>query len=158
MSASAPAFASGSSARSCSSSSWNSSRALEQLVDPLARRVHLEPVAGVRRDERAPAAVLLHAQVPLRRAREHGLELVLVERDAEVVDARDPPVARLDDDVDRAALELREPQLEAVVVELLPRDARLDRDVLVADPAVAGDEVEAELAEVARLDVAELAR
>ena len=32
----------------------------------------------------------------------------------------------------------------------------LDRDVLVADPPVAGDELEAELADVARLDVAEL--
>ena len=67
-------------------------------------------------------------------------------------------MARLDDDVDGAALELGEPQLEPVAVELLPRDARLDRDVLVADPAVAGDQVEAELAEVARLDVAQLAR
>ena len=64
------------------------------------------PVARVRRDERPPAAVLLHAQVPLRRPREHLLELVLVERDAEVVDPRQPPVPRLDDDVDRAALEL----------------------------------------------------
>ena len=102
--------------------------------------------------------MLLHAQVPLHRPAEHGLELVLVERDAEVVDARDAPVARLHDDVDRAALELRQPQLEAVAVELLPRDAGLDRDVLVADPAVAGDEIEAELPEVARLDVPELGR
>ena len=64
------------------------------------------PVARVRRHERAPAAVLLHAQVPLRRPREHLLELVLVERDPQVVDARQAPVPRLDDDVDRAALEL----------------------------------------------------
>ena len=128
----------------------------EQVVDPLARRVHLEPVAGVRGDERPAAAVLLHAQVPLGRAGEHGLELVLVERDAEVVDPRDPPVAGLHDDVHRAALELREPQLEAVVVELLPGDPGLDRDVVVADPAVARDEMEAELAQVASLDVAEL--
>ena len=119
--------------------------------------MHLEPVARVRGDERAPAAVLLDAQVPLRRPPEHRLEVVLVERDAEVVDARDPPVTRLHDDVDRAALELRQPELEAVVVELLPRHARLDRHVLVADPAVAGDEVEAELAEIARLDLAQLA-
>ena len=49
-----------------------------------------------------------------------------------------------------------EPQLEAVAVELLPRDARLGRDVVVADPAVARDEIEAELAEVARLDVPQL--
>ena len=38
----------------------------------------------------------------------------------EVVDARQAPVPGLDDDVDRAALELRQPQLEAVAVELLP--------------------------------------
>ena len=67
-------------------------------------------------------------------------------------------MTRLDDDVDRAPLELREPQLEPVAVELLPRDAGLERDVLVADPAVARDQVEAELADVARLDVAQLAR
>src|SRR6185369_502897 len=50
--------------------------------------------------------------------------------------------------------ELRESQLEPVVVELLPRRARIDRDVLVADPPVAGHQLEAELAEVARLAVA----
>ena len=68
--------------------SRSSSPSREQLVDPVARRVHLEPVAGVRRDERPPAAVLLDAQVPLRRrASSTVLELVVVERDAEVVDA-----------------------------------------------------------------------
>ena len=45
--------------------SRSSSALGEQLVDPVARRVHLEPVAGVRRDERAPARVLLDAQLPL---------------------------------------------------------------------------------------------
>ena len=60
---------------------------------------------------------------------EHRLELVLVERDAEVVDAGDPPVARLDDDVHRAALELRQAQLEPLLVELAPtrRPARRRR-------------------------------
>ena len=120
--------------------------------------MHLEPVAGVRGDERAAAAVLLDAQVPVRRTCEHSLELVLVERHTDVVDPRDPPVAGLHDDVHRAALELREAKLEPVAVELLPGDARLDRDVVVADPAVAGDELEAEPADVAGLDVAELAR
>src|SRR5207237_145089 len=78
--------------------------------------------------------------------------------DAEVVDARQPPVPGLDDDVDAAPLELGEPQAEPVPVELLPRRARLRRHVLVADPAVACDQVEAELADVPRFDVAKLAR
>ena len=110
---SASAFAPGSSARRCSSVQAQLVGVLEQLVDPVALRVHLEPVAGVRRDERAPAGVLLHAQAALRRALEHLLELVVVERHAEVVDARQRPLARLDDDVDRAALELGEPVPEA---------------------------------------------
>ena len=38
---------------------------LEQLVEPLARRMHLEPVAGVRGDERPAAAVRLDAQLLL---------------------------------------------------------------------------------------------
>src|SRR5262249_13658162 len=80
------------------------------------------------------------------------------ERDPDVVDARDPPVPRLDHDVHSPAFELRQPQLEPVVVEPLPRDARLDGDVLVADPPVAGDQVEAEAAQVPRLDLAELRR
>ena len=76
--------------------------ALQQLVDPVARRVELEPVAGVRRDERPPAAVLLHAQLRLLGPGDRALELVLVEREPEVVDARQRPLARLHDDVDRA--------------------------------------------------------
>ena len=56
------------------------------------------------------------------------------------------PLPGLDDDVDRAALELGEAQLEAEPVELLPGDARLVARVLVADAPVAGDELEAELA------------
>ena len=75
-----------------------------------------------------------------------------------MVDARNPPVTRLHDDVDRAALELRQAQLEALAVELLPRGPRLDRDVVLPDPPVARDEIESELAHVARLDVPELAR
>src|SRR6185312_5655704 len=46
----------------------------EELVDPLARRMELQPVAGVRGDERAPAAVLLDAQVVLRSALDGRLE------------------------------------------------------------------------------------
>ena len=106
MSASAPAFALGLVGPQLQLGQTELRLAREQVVDPVARRVHLDAVARVRRDERAPAAVLLDAQVPLRRPREHLLELVLVERDPEVVDARQPPVPRLDDDVDRAALEL----------------------------------------------------
>ena len=51
---------------------------------------------------------------------DHVGELLLVEREPEVVDPRQLPLARLDDDVDGPALELREPQLEAHLVELLP--------------------------------------
>lgn len=128
----------------------------EELLDPVPRRVHLDAVARVRRDERPAAAVLLHTEVPLRRAPEHRLELLLVERDSDVVDPRNAPVARLDDDVDRAPLQLGKAWLEAVVVELLPRRPGLDRYVLLADTPVARDEVEPELAEVTRFDVAEL--
>ena len=113
-SASAFAFASGSSASSCSSLSVSSLVRREQLLEPLARRMHLEPVAGVRRDERAPAAVRLDAQLALDGAVDHLLKLVLVEREPEMVDARQVPLAGLDDDVDRAALELGEPSLKPI--------------------------------------------
>src|SRR5205823_1567954 len=76
--------------------------------------------------------------------------------DPEVIDPRHPPVAGLHDDVHGAPLELRQPELEAVLLELLPRDARLDRDVLVADPPVPRDEVEPEPPDVPSLDVAQL--
>src|SRR5581483_8911211 len=125
----------------------------EQLLDPLARRVDLEPVARVGRDERAPAAVLGHAQAIVHRTAEHRLVLLVVERDADVVDAGDAPVAGLHDDVHGAALELGQPELEAAALELLPRHAGLDRHVLVVDAAVARDEVEAELPDVAGLDI-----
>src|SRR5205085_5675347 len=86
------------------------------------------------------------------------LEIVLVEHDADMVDARDPPVAGLHDDVHRAALELRQPQLEPVLLETLPGDSRLDGNVIVPDAAVARDQTEAELADVACLDLTELRR
>jgi hypothetical protein len=86
------------------------------------------------------------------------VELVVVERDAEVVDPRQRPLARLDDDVDRAALELGEPVPEALLLELVPRDAGLEVHLVLADPPVARDQPEAELAQVARLDVADVAR
>ena len=50
----------------------------EQVVDPVAWRVHLEPISRVRRDEGAASAPLLYRQVPARRALEHGCEVVLV--------------------------------------------------------------------------------
>ena len=75
-----------------------------------------------------------------------------------MVDAREVPLARLDDDIDGAAFELRQAQAKAEAVELFPRHAGLEMRLLVADPAVACDEVEAELGDVARLDIAHLAR
>src|SRR3954470_13478317 len=131
---------------------------LEQLVDPVARRMELEPVAGIRRDERPAAAVLLDAELRRVRASERSLELVLVEREPEVVDARKGPLARLHDDVDRPELELGQPQLEADGVELRPGHPRLVRRKVLADAAVPRDQVEAELADVARLDFAHPAR
>ena len=118
-------LARGSSASSCSSASRSSS--------PLARaarrstRAADASRAGSRRSWRRTSA---GRRAPGRAGstasarREHRLELVLVEREPEVVDARHRPLARLDDDVHRAALELGEPQLEARRVELLPRRPR----------------------------------
>src|SRR5438067_7489178 len=132
--------------------------ALEEVVQPLARRVQLQPVARVRRDERPAAAVLLDPELPCLRARKRADELVLVEREAEMVDARQLPLARLDDDVDRTPLELRQAELEAHAVELLPAVAGLEGGDLLADPAVPGDEIEAELPEISCFDLAHLAR
>src|ERR1700758_456511 len=120
--------------------------------------MELEPVAGVRRHEGAPAAVLLHPEVLPFRPLERGLELVVVEHEPEVVDPRRRPLPGLDDDVDSALLQLGEPKLEAHAVELAPGDARLERRELLADPAMARDEVERELADVAGLDLADAAR
>jgi hypothetical protein len=120
--------------------------------------VHLEPVAGVGGDEGPPAGVLLHAQSALGRSLEHLAELVVVERHAEMVDPRQRPLARLDDDVDRPALELGEPVLEALLFELLPGDAGLEVHLVLADPPVARDQPEAELAQIARLDIPDVAR
>src|SRR5688500_3091147 len=106
----------------------------DEVLEPVARRVELEAVADAGRDERAAAAVLLYAQVARRRGLERLLELVVVESDADVVDARERPLARLDDDVDRAALELGQPELEAAPVEVVPGDAGLERRLLVVDP------------------------
>ena len=88
--------------------------------------MQLEAVAGSRRHERPPAAVFLHAQLTQLGTRERRDEIVLVEREAEVVDPRQLPLARLDDDVHRAALELGQAQLEAQLVELLPAVAGLE--------------------------------
>src|SRR4051812_21571763 len=120
--------------------------------------MQLQPVAGVGRDERPPAAVLLHPQLGLLGPRDRLLELLVVEREPQVVDARQRPLSRLHHDVDGAELELGEPQLEPERVELTPRDTRLVRRQVLADPAVPGDQVEAELADVARLDLPHPAR
>src|SRR5262249_12084992 len=80
------------------------------------------------------------------------------EREADVVDARQVPLARLDDHVDGAALELGEPEPESEAVELVPGDAGLEIRLLVADPPVARDELETQLRDVTRLAVADLAR
>ncbi len=52
--------------------------------------------------------MLLDAEAGRLRALERRLELVVVEREPEMVDARQLPLARLDDDVDGAELELRQ--------------------------------------------------
>ena len=84
-------------------------------------------------------------------------EVVLVECEAEMVDPRQLPLAGLDDDVHRAALELRQAQLEAQLVELFPAVAGLERARVLVDSAVPGDQVESELSDIARLDLAHLA-
>src|SRR3954470_11867477 len=131
---------------------------LEQLLDPVPGRMQLEPVAGVRRDERPPDAVLLHAELRLIGACKRDLELLFVERKPEMVDAGKRPLTRLHDDVHRPELELREPQLEADRIELRPRHPRLVGREVLADAAVPGDQVEAKFADVARLDFAHAAR
>src|SRR6266404_5685969 len=130
----------------------------EQLGDPVARRMELEAVARVRGDERAAAAVLLHAQPRLLGARERAIELVVVEREAEMVDAWQRPLPGLHDDVHGAQLELRQPELEPDRVQLRPRDAGRVRLQVLADAPMARDEVEAELPDVPRLDLAHSAR
>src|SRR5436189_126557 len=87
-----------------------------------------------RRSSPCPSpSVLLHAQLANLRTRERRDEVVLVEREAEMVHAGKLPLARLDDDVDRAALELRQPQLEPHAVEVVPAVARLEGRRVLAD-------------------------
>jgi hypothetical protein len=130
----------------------------EHLVHPVALGMHLEAVAGPRRDERPPARMVLDPQAELVGADERAVVRLVVEREPEVVDARHLPLARLHDDVDGAALQLRQAQLEAGTIELVPRAARLERGPLLADPPVARDELEPELGDVARLDLPHHAR
>jgi putative membrane protein len=118
----------------------------------------LQPVARVRGDEGPATAVLLDAQLLLHRPIEGRDEAVLVEREPQVVDAGEIPLTGLHDDVDRAALQLGQPQLEAATVEIVPGVAGLERNQVVPHPPVAGDELEAELPEVARLDLPDPAR
>ena len=103
---SAAAFNSGSSARNCSSASFELRTGGEEVVEPLPWRMQLEAVARPGRHEGPPAAVLLHAQLTQLGARKRRDEIVLVEREAEVIDSRQLPLARLHDDVHRAALQL----------------------------------------------------
>ena len=130
----------------------------EEVLDPVPRRVDLEPVPGFRGDERPLAGVVLDLQPEVGGPLERLREAVVVEGDADVVDARVLPVARLEDDVDGAAGELDEPQAEAHRVELLPRRARLEPLGGLALPAVPAEEAEAELAEVTGLEEPHLAR
>ena len=130
----------------------------ERVVDPVARRMHLEPVAGLRGDEGALARVVLDLQTEVAGAIEDGLVVVLVERDAEVVDARHVPVTGLEDDVHGPASDLDEPQAEADLVEVLPGRSGLEPVRALASPAVAADELEAELAEIPGLEEPDLAR
>jgi hypothetical protein len=120
--------------------------------------VHLEPVAGLGGDEGALARVILDLQAEVAGPVQHGLVVVLLERDAEVVDARHIPVARLEDNVDGAAPYFHEAQAKADLVELLPGRASLEPVRALAAPAVAADELEAELAEIPGLEQPDLAR
>src|SRR5688572_5454897 len=120
--------------------------------------MELEAVARVRGHERAPTAVLLHAQLANLRACQRRNEIVLVEHKPQMVDAWQLPLAGLDDDVDRAALQLREPELEAHPVEVIPAVARLEGRRLLPDAPMTRDERETELSHVARLDLTHLAR
>jgi len=82
----------------------------------------------------------------------------VVERRSNVVDARQLPLPRLHDHVDRPALELGQAVAKAGLLELLPGDTRLVVDLVLADPPVSGDQAEAELAQVASLDLPDAAR
>src|SRR5918995_2209470 len=126
---------------------------LQQLVEPFARRMDLQPVAGVRGDERPPPPVRLHAQLLVDGAIDDLGEFVLVECEPEMVDARQVPLAGLDASVDSAPLQLGQPELEAHPIELLPRHPRLEGLVVLTDPPVPRDEVERELGEVPLLDL-----
>src|SRR5439155_11086108 len=131
---------------------------LEELVEPVARRMDLDAEARAGRDERPPSVPLLHPEAEPTGALQHRLEPPLVERDAEMIDPRRLPCAGLEDDVDGASLELRQPVLEAEPVELLPGRPRLERGAVLADPSEARDEGEPELADVPLLERAHVRR
>ena len=158
ISAIARALSCGSSARRWSSLSLRSSACSSAVLDPVARRVNLEPVAGLGGDERPFARVVLNLQLELDRALERRGVPVLVECDPEMIDAGPVPMAGLDHNVDRPAAELDQPEPESLRVEVVPGDTGLEPVRVLADPAVAADEREAELADVARLDQPDFAR
>ena len=131
---------------------------LERLLDPVARRVHLQAEARFRRDEGPLARMILNLEIELGRPLDRLVVSVLIECDAEMVDPRPLPVARLDNDVDGSLGELDEAKPEPLLLELLPRDAGLEPERSLAHPAVTADQLEAEPADVPRLHEPHLAR
>ena len=107
-----------------------------RLVDPVAGRMHLDPVARFGGDERSLARVILDLEAEVGGALERLGVALLVQRDPDVVDARVLPVAGLEDDVHRPAGELHEAEPETDLVQLLPGGARLEPLGALAAPAV----------------------
>src|SRR3954452_18832428 len=130
----------------------------EQVVDPLARRMDFDPVADTRRDERPPPRIFLDSELEPLGSFHHLDELVLVQREADVIDPGQLPLSGLYDDIDGPAFELGQPEAEAEPLELLPWHSGLKMRLLVADPPVPRHEVKTELCDVAGLHVAHLAR
>ena len=118
----------------------------------------LEPVARLGGDERPLPRVVLDLEAEVGGALEGLGEAVVVEGDADVVDARVLPVARLEDDVDRSPRELDQAETKTDRVELLPRRPGLEPLGGLAPPAVAAEEAEAELAQVPGFQEPDLAR
>ena len=130
----------------------------DRFLDPVPRRVHFEAVSRLGGDERALARVILNLEAEVRGALESAVVLLLFEGDAEVVNARDVPVPGLEHDVDRPPRDLDKPEPEAHAIELLPGGSRLEPVRALAPPAVAPDEREPELAQIARFEEPHLAR
>src|SRR3954463_10321495 len=82
----------------------------EQVVDPLARRMDFDPVADTRRDERPPPRILLDPELEPLGSFHHIEELVLVQREADVIDPGQLPLSGLYDHIDGPAFELGQPE------------------------------------------------